>query len=188
MTIREAFQKYDELFLHLSTLVDNWVSIWRELDTQIFKESYLKEITSDIEKENLERRILEIEEKIRACEIEIVNLINIIKTILQREFVYDLNVINFVNCKHVDAMQQYNYIVDLYNKTKDNYIRKNININFVDLEKSKKELKKQIIEFNVQVVGENNIGLLTPKEASDIADRETIELIRKRLSENTKKI
>lgn len=181
MTIQEAFQKYDELFLHLSTLVGNWASAWRELGTQAFKEGYLKEKVSDSEKEDLERRILEIEEKIEACKIEIINLINTIKTILQKDFVYDLTVINFVNCKHVDAMQQYNYVVDLYNKTKEDYIGKNININFVDLEKSKKELNNQIIEFNVQFVGENNVGLLTSKEASVIADKETIELIRKRL-------
>lgn len=43
MTIQKAFQKYDELFLHLATLVDSWALSWKELDTQTFKENYLKE-------------------------------------------------------------------------------------------------------------------------------------------------
>lgn len=181
MTIQEAFQKYDALFLHLSTLVASWASLWRELDIQAFKENYLKEKVSDNEKEDLEERILEIEGKIEGCKKEIINLINIIKTVLQKEFVYDLKIINFVNRKHVDAMQQYNYVIDLYNRTRDEYIGNNINIDFVDLEKSKRELNKQILEFNIQFVGENNIGLLTSNEAATIADKEVVELIRKRI-------
>lgn len=106
---------------------------------------------------------------------------NIIKNLLQKKFMYDLKIINFVNRKHVDAMQQYNYIVDLYNKTKDEYISNSVNINFLDIEKSKKELNKQIIDFNIQFVGENNIGLITVKEAQTLADKETIGLIRKRI-------
>lgn len=46
MTIQKAFQKYDELFLHLATLVNSWASSWGELNTQTFKENYLKEKVS----------------------------------------------------------------------------------------------------------------------------------------------
>lgn len=181
MTLVSAFERYEYLFLHLATLVNNWASSWRTLDIQAFRENYLKETVSKEEKEKLENQIAKLEIDIDNCEKDILNLIHIIENLLSQSFVYDFNIINSVNRYHINAMQQYSYIINLYEKTRDEYIGKDVNVDFTKLENSKRKLNKKIIEFNAAFVGDNKVGLLTVKEAQTLADKETMDILKKRI-------
>lgn len=180
MELLEAFEKYEGLFSRLNTLINSWAINWRILDSQILVESYLKENIPENDKKELETKIANLEIDIENCEKDIVNLINIIQRLLQQSFVYDFNIINSINRYHINAMQQYANIINVFKKTKDEYIGRDINIDFTKLENSKLQLNQKIKEFNYNFIRGNKVRLLTVNEAQTLADKETLDFLKNR--------
>lgn len=181
--LEQYFKEYKNLMMHLSTLFECWTTSYSLLEDQVFRENVLKEKLADQEKEELDKKITDLEFQIKNCENSIINIINKIKRTLERRLYYSLSVINSINQEHIEAMKYYDRLIDDYKEAMIRFGKHNINISFVKLEQSKLKLNTSIKDFNEKMILAHNIGarLIDTNEALSTAKRKEFERLKEEL-------
>lgn len=158
MTLAESFQKYEFLMHSLKVKVYEYLKTFNKLDSLEIKESVLQEKISAEELDQIEKKISNLETDIENLYIELLNHTNLMIKLLQKEDIYDFNLINNLNREHISAMTDYISVIAAFKKLEKDYTDYDFSIvDFSKMEKQKIKLNNAIAAFNKKFL--QNLGI-----------------------------
>lgn len=150
--LEKAFKEYRAIAEELHNKVREYCHYFSLLRNQELKENILQEDVSEEEKEEIDKKIEELETTIHNLFIRFLNHANTVERAIQREKIVDFNLINMLNEEHIDVMEEYISVIKRFKSLKKKHPKYDFDsvIDFSEMERQKMKLNDAILDFNLR--------------------------------------